>query len=58
MPRWLLPLLVVSLAVMAVIAARLIFFPPTNRRITAESFERIKKGMKRDEWDRWREARR
>jgi hypothetical protein len=42
MPRRLLVLLVVSLAVLAVVAARPMLFPPTNPNITLEKYERIK----------------
>jgi hypothetical protein len=45
MPRRLLALLFVSLALLAVVAAGPILFPPTNPRITPENFERIKEGM-------------
>jgi hypothetical protein len=46
MPRWLLPLLALSLAVLAVVATRPIFLPPINLRLTRENGERIKQGMK------------
>jgi hypothetical protein len=42
MPRWLLALLAVSLAVLAVIAARPILLPPPNPGITMENYERLK----------------
>jgi hypothetical protein len=44
-PRRLLVLLAVSLAVLAVVAARPILLPPTNPRITEANFERIERGM-------------
>jgi hypothetical protein len=50
MPRRLLVALFLSLAVLLAVmayAARPIFFPPTNPRLTRENFDRIKEGMKR-----------
>jgi hypothetical protein len=46
-PRWLLVLLAVSLAVLAIFAARPILFPPTNPHIAWENYNRITPGMSR-----------
>jgi hypothetical protein len=46
MPRRLLAPLVISLAVLALVAARPLLFPPTNPRLTRVNFDRIKEGMK------------
>jgi hypothetical protein len=49
MPRRLLALLVVSLAVLATVAARPLLFPPTNPRITRENFQWIMERMRRED---------
>jgi hypothetical protein len=46
-PRWLLVQLAVSLAVLAIFAARPILFPPTNPRLTAENLQRLPRRAKR-----------
>jgi hypothetical protein len=49
MPRRLPVVAVVSVALLLVVAARLVLLPPANPRITEANFQRIKAGMRREE---------
>ncbi len=49
MPRWLLPVLAVSLLVLLAVAAKPILLPAGNPHITEANYDRIRWGMERDE---------
>jgi hypothetical protein len=48
-PRWLTALLAVVLVVLLGVAARAVFLPATNPRLTRENLQRIQPGMRRAE---------